>query len=311
MDALVKSCGIVFSYHSHMKHLILIPLLLFGVVSNGQSLQQQEDELFRLGRIILEHPEHERRLSANDSFTDILERLISTKEGFEAPLKKVNNMMRLELGKDAAIYTWQIPDSAYRYTQQGLVAARQKDKVEVTRLKAAKPSDAQFKKLKPDEWYGAIYYEAIPVKKGRSTLYTLLGFAPGQQVNEKIIDVIEIDRRGRPRFGDKIFRVENFMDKTLRRAPYRLILSYGGDISASVRWNEDEEMIVMDHLAPPDAKLKGVYRVYGPDMSYDGLTWNDGWWHLQNEVKFNTKQNVPIVPPDKPTDLPPANGGRN
>lgn len=294
-----------------MKPLMIIPLLLFSCLAGAQSLQETEKQLHRLGRLILEHPEYERRLSANDSFRVMLEELVSTEEGFDAPLKMVDNMLRLELGKHARIYTWQIPDSAFRYKRYGLVAAEGKDDIVVTRLEEDAPADGQFKKLKPDEWYGALYYHVIPVEKGRSSLYTLLGFAPGQEVNQKIIDVVEIDRRGKPVFGARIFRVENFMDRTFKRAPYRLILSYGGDVSASVRWNEDKEMIIMDHLAPPDNKLKGVYRMYGPDMSYDGLVWEDGWWNLEKEVQFNTRQNIPIVPPDKPTDLPPKKGGRN
>ena len=123
-------------------------------------------------------------------------------------------------------------------------------------------------------------------------------------MNEKVIDIIEIDKNGRPVFGAKVFHIEEFMDKVLTRPPMRLILKYGGDYAASVRWNEEEELIVMDHLSPPDAKLKGVYRMYGPDMSYDALRWDKKWWYLDPEVKFNSRQEIEIKPPDKPLGLP-------
>ncbi|MDZ7848488.1 MAG: hypothetical protein U5L96_18015 [Owenweeksia sp.] len=80
-----------------------------------------------------------------------------------------------------------------------------------------------------------------------------------------MIDVIEIDARGRPRFGARIFKIDEFMDKTLNKAPMRLILSYGSDYAASVRWNEDEDLVIMDHLfRHPILGLKGVYRRYRP-----------------------------------------------
>ncbi len=289
---------------------ILLIFLLFPFLVAGQDIKDPLSELAVTGRTILEHPEYEKRKAANELFLNTLQPYLATEEGFDDPLAEVTNMMRLELGEDVRIYTWQMPDSSFEYKRFGLVAAKSKKGIVVTRLSdnGKHIDEAQFRQLKPDDWYGAIYYEAIPVEKGKEQLYTLLGFAPGSTLNQKIVDVVEIDQRGRPRFGARIFKIDEFMDRTLRKPPMRLILSYNADYAASVRWNEDEEMIIMDHLAPPDAKLKGVYQMYGPDMSYDGLVWDDDWWSLTKEVKFNTRQEVPIVPPDKPVDLPP---GRN
>ncbi|MEQ9262463.1 MAG: hypothetical protein RLP14_04810 [Owenweeksia sp.] len=266
-------------------------------------------ELQKAGRMILEHPEYEKRDSANRHFTQVLKDYVITEKGYEDPLKSVNNMLRLrEEEGEFNIYTWQMPDSTFTYRQFGIVAADTRRGIEVTELKDQKEliQEPEFRVLKANDWYGAIYYEMIPVKKGRTTYYTLLGYVPGEKLNRKVVDVVSIDRRGRPKFGARIFRIEQFMDQTFRKAPMRLILSYSGDYSASVRWNVREEMIIMDHLVPPDPKLKGVYQVYGPDMSYDGLEWDDDWWHLKQEVRFNSGQNVPIIPPSKPTNLPPS-----
>lgn len=266
-------------------------------------------ELQKAGRMILEHPEYKKRDSANRHFTQVLKNYVITEKGYEDPLKSVNNMLRLRQEEgEFNIYTWQMPDSTFTYRQFGIVAADTRRGIEVTELKDQKEfiQEPEFRVLKANDWYGAIYYEMIPVKKGRTTYYTLLGYVPGEKLNRKVVDVVSIDRRGRPKFGARIFRIEQFMDQTFRKAPMRLILSYSGDYAASVRWNAREEMIIMDHLVPPDPKLKGVYQVYGPDMSYDGLEWGDDWWHLKQEVRFNSGQNVPIIPPSKPTNLPPS-----
>ena len=294
-----------------MKHFLTLYLFILSGQLFSQEIKDPINFLATVGRKILEHPEYEERKAANDTFQKVLANYLGSDAGFDDPLTPVTNMMRLELGEDARIYTWQMPDENYDYIRYGFVAAKSRGDVVLTQL-VEKPSvrDLDFRILKPDEWYGAIYYEAIPVEEKKKEVYTLLGFAPGKPVNQKIIDVIEIDRRGHPRFGAKVFYVEEFMDKTFNKPPMRLVLEYNGDYAASVRWNEVEEMIVMDHLAPPDVKLKGVYRTYGPDMSYDALEWKKDWWHLKKEVEFNSRQDIKITPPDKPVDPPPRSGRR-
>lgn len=287
----------------------ILLLLFFFSISLGLSAQTVVDTLIESGAKTLSEPAYTDRKEALGLFSERLRAFVGSDTGFTHALKEVGNVLRLPLGEDAAIYTWQVPDSNFNYQRYGLVAARQKDDIILTDLKETEVPGVDFTRLKPENWYGAIYYEAIPVEKGRDEMYTLLGFAMGKELNQKIIDVIEIDRKGRPRFGAKIFRVQEWQDRTFQRAPMRLILKYGADISASVKWNEEEEMIVMDHLSPPDENLKGVYQQYGPDMSYDALEWEDDWWQLREEVKFNSGQKVPIIPPDKPTDLPPQGGG--
>ncbi len=290
-----------------MKFPFLFSILISASVICGQSINV-EKQLAETGKKILAHPEYKERKLANQKFLEELETYIATEKGFEDPLATVTNMVRLAGEDELRIFTWQMPDSTYKYVRFGLVAANTRKGIVVTRLDdvAENISQPEFKILKADEWYGAIYYKLIPVKKkkSRDVVYTLLGYAPGRDINQKIIDVLEVDGRGRPKFGARVFKIDQFMDKTLRKPPMRLILSYGGDYAASVRWNDEKEMIIMDHLSPPDDKLKGVYRMYGPDMSYDGLVWKDDWWNLETQVKFNSGQNVKIVPPNKPTDLP-------
>lgn len=289
-----------------MKHLFVAFLALsFGLSLLSAQELSLPDILASEGRQILEHPEYQERRQSNLRFMDQLASYVATETGFNDALGAVNNMLRLELGNEIRIYSWQMPDSLYRYVRYGLVAVAMKDTIVITRLEEVQDvEDMQFRKLKASDWYGAIYYEAIPERKKNPRFYTLLAFAPGEEVNEKYVDVMEIDKKGRPVFGAKVFHIDQFMDKTLSKPPMRLILKYGGDYAASVRWDEDESLIIMDHLSPPDAKLKGVYRMYGPDMSYDALRWDKKWWYLDEEVKFNTGQKIEIRPPDKPLDLP-------
>lgn len=292
------------------KHLKLL-LFVFAFAGSASLAAQKTAEkttraavqlLFESGDLILKHPEFAVRDSANTYFQQALAQFLETDKGFAHPLDTVKNMLRLSDPKgEVVICTWQMPDANFDYQRFGIIAALDnKGRIKVTVLEdqaEALGEDATFKILRAEKWFGALYYKILPVKKDGETLYTLLGYAPGKILNQKVVEVLTIDFRGKPRFGDKVFRIEEFEDALYRKPPMRLILKYTPNHTASLNWNEKEQMIVMDHLSPPDVAQRGQYQYYGPDFSYDGLVWDKEWWILKEEVRFNSGQNIQIRPP--------------
>lgn len=281
-------------------------MLLFSFQLSAQvalDLPALKDSIIILGQTIRDSPEYKVRKKANQRFSELLQEYLSFDDGYLDPLKDVHTMVCVsEKDNDFRIFTWLMPDSIFNLKSFGLIAAKTWRGIALTPLMDHKQElrDPDFKILKANQWYGAIYYKLISTKKGRKKVYTLLGYSPDEPVQRKVVEVITIDRRGRPKFGAKVFYIENFMDKTFRRPPMRLILSYSAEYSASVKWNEKKEMVIMDHLSPPSPRLKGLYNMYGPDMTYDGLEWDDDWWYLRPQVKFNSEQDIEIRPPDRP-----------
>lgn len=263
-------------------------------------------QLAKLGRISLESPVFAIRDSAQRLFLSGLKTYLSQEGNFLKPLPTVTNMLRLESpDKRFAIYTWQCLDANRKYQRFGLVAGEFRGEVKVIELKDQLNtiSNLQFERCEADRWPGAIYYH-IQEMPGEKYKYTLLGLAMNEPLNQKIIEVIKVGKRGKVSFGEKHFRVDDWMDRVLNRPPRRLVLSYNAKYSATLRWNEEAKMIIMDHLAPPEPKLKGLYQMYGPDFTYDALYWEDGWWRLRTGVNFNTGQQIQIKPPSQPKDLP-------
>lgn len=286
-------------------------LLLLGLFLMATGLWSQDDSL-RLsnlthwGRLTLESPIFTERDSANQLFRAELLSFLEEEDNYKRSLPQVSNMLRLESPDGRfAIYTWQRPDAQRKYQRYGLVAGEFKGEIKVIELKdhLAEISDLQFQRCEAENWPGAIYYAIRPMP-GEKYKYLLLGLAMGEPLNQKIIEIIKVGKRGKVSFGEKHFRVDEWMDRTLNRPPRRLVLTYNAKYSATARWNEQAEMVIMDHLAPPEPKLKGLYQMYGPDFSYDALYWDDGWWRLKSGVNFNTGQEILIVPPSQPKDLP-------
>ncbi len=291
-----------------MRTICLLGAFVFTLWARAQNTA---NELAALGRSILEEPAYVDRLAANEQFTEKLMAYVASSQGYNDELSEVTNMMRLQIPDAFTIYSWMMPDSAFKYEHLGLVVGiSKKGERVITLLQNARKTieEPQYQLLSATHWFGAVYYQVVPKKKKRrkkqKKVFTLLGYAPDDQINQKIVEVITIDKKGKPTFGAKIFKLDEFMDLRLRQPATRLVLQYNGDYSASVKWNEEEKMIIMDHLSPADDRLKGVYQTYGPDMSYDGLRWEKGWWVLEKEVDFNSGQDVKIIPPNKGRGLP-------
>ena len=86
----------------------------------------------------------------------------------------------------------------------------------------------------------------------------------------------------------------------------RVIFEYTRQVSMNLNYDPSKSMIVFDHLAPPDPKLKGKFDLYGPDMSYDGYKLVNGRWKLQEDIDL---KNTPTDQDDQFNDPRKLKGG--
>ncbi|MFN4300292.1 MAG: hypothetical protein ACK4EX_11275 [Thermaurantimonas sp.] len=258
-----------------------------------------------MGSKILKAEEYNARKQASDEFSKLLYELLCQPESFNYPFEQVKNLSRLQSNdKLVNVFTWLLPQTEPNtYEFYGILQIKDKNnRIYLYTLvdKASEIPQPEYTALNPARWYGALYYQIIDVKHGNQTFYTLLGYRPqGKSVQRKVVDALLIKSPKNVTFGAQIFYIQDFADRRYMKKPFRLFYDYSASVSATLRYNEKEKMIIMDHLAPPDASKKGLFAVYGPDFSYDGLYWNNGHWHLKEQIKFDTgiKDEIPTVPP--------------
>ena len=82
------------------------------------------------------------------------------------------------------------------------------------------------------------------------------------------------------------------MEKTRKR----VIFEYTRQASMLMKYVPDQNLIVFDHLSPPDPKMKNQHDSYGPDLTYDGYRLKNGKWiYAENldmrNVPNNTDEN--------------------
>ena len=291
-----------------MRYFLCIFLLAFGLSSRAQVLHPKglpdyELELASMGDKVITSKTEEDRIKVNGEFKDLLMEALQIEKSIEYPFESVKNLSKqIVIPGKLRLFTWVVPlkDGTYQYFGFVMIIDR-KNEIKVNPLedRSSEMASPAYDWLKPSKWYGAIYYDVIEVKGKGKKYYTLLGYRPGdKKVQEKLIDVITYDGKN-VRFGAKIFETPKISDYQYKQRPYRLLFPYSNKVTASIKWHEDLEKIVMDHLSPPDASLKGKWEFYGPDFSYDAFFWKKGKWHLEEMVEFNTELKT-VTPKEKP-----------
>jgi len=280
-----------------MMHKIKLLSFLFFVTTAAQTqntIADVEAQLAYLGNRMITAVNEDARLAAADSFADILDAHLLDPDFNNHPLDKVTNLSKLKSpDKNFRIYTWSVPLKNREFNFYGRLVMQTGKGLKAIDLidGAATQTLPEYQLLKPENWYGAVYYDIIKTKDKKQVYYTLLGYRPSRATyNQKIIDVLNLDNRNAIRFGDKIFETPKIGDVKYKKPPHRLIFRYSPKVTASIRWQEKEKQIMMDHLSVPDISMRGKWELYGPDFSYDALFWKEGKWYLKEELMPKTNQ---------------------
>jgi hypothetical protein len=227
----------------------------------------------------------------SDSLTEVDPLLDSLRTEFSAALSMSGSMdfpwNRLDkIGiitsedKMVRIFSWHVTDDINNYRYFGFIqVGLKKGKSRLYELKDnGKPQRGLFKLQQTnDDWYGKLYYQVLSNKYKRKTYYTLLGMDFNNSLSTiKTVEVISI-QRNTPRFVKSLFY--NGREKV-----DRLVLEYSKQVAISVRYDVGTDMITFDHLVPFHPIYEKNYEFYGPDGSFDGLEFSEGYWNFRDDI---------------------------
>lgn len=128
-------------------------------------------------------------------------------------------------------------------------------------------------------WIGCIYYHIQVEKLNNKEYYLLLGWAPQNGFTTRKVAEPLIMSPAKITLGAPVIKAGG-------KTHTRLVFEYNAQITMSLRYNDKMKMIVMDHLSSSDPRpeSKGMYALYGPDLSYDGLKFSRGNWVLVKDI---------------------------
>ncbi|MBN8677003.1 MAG: hypothetical protein J0M29_02190 [Chitinophagales bacterium] len=258
-------------------------------------LQGIEDTLGVLGYAIVNDSIEAERFAACKVFITTLVRALRVENSFSYPFEQLKSVSILTPPDSTfRIFTWQlfVNDSTYRY--YGAIQMNEKQ------LKLYPLIDRSFElsefpayeALAADKWYGALYYNIRQFDTRQGKKYLLLGFDAFEFFEKrKLIDVISFDKEGKPHFGAPV--LDHGSDVPAKN---RMYLQYSADAKVKLNWDEQYQMIIMDHLIPWDSPY-GRGSTYVPDGSYDAYKFEKGKWKYIDKVFDDKQKDVPMPEP--------------
>lgn len=269
---------------------LLIVANFVCIAQEKSVLNKYEDTLSSLQQNLYAAKSNAEKFKLNTLFLTTMERALKDENSFEYPFDSLKQMAKLTSpDKKFRIINWDLPKDDGTFTYFGFIQVYDSKSKKYILHKLTDRSD----EVKSPEnytsdnkkWYGMLYYKIIKKTNKKNTHYILLGFDGNDKISrKKIIDVVKFNNNNVPQFGDAIFKMEK---KTVRR----VIFEYNAGAVMSLKYNEKDDLIIFDHLAPPNENLKGQFQFYGPDFSYDAMEYSKGKWSYVADIDARNKKN--------------------
>jgi len=278
-----------------IKKLLLFPLsLLLSIHTYAQhsdesahikQLKLYEDTLKTLGKTFINDETDLVRKNANYKFIKTMVSALKVPNSFLYHFDSVKTVSIINSPDNRfRIFTWPIMNEDGSYRFYGTIQMNTGGFLKMYPLEDYSPffKNPEDSVVNNRKWLGAQYYKIVPVY-GAKTYYILLGWK-GNTVKstKKVLDVLSFNDAG-PIFGMPVFDGNG-------KTRNRVVFEYSRQASMLLRYIPEQNLIVFDHLAPPDAKAKSKPETFGPDLTYDGYKLKNGRWVYVEQLDM---RNVP------------------
>jgi len=265
------------------KLLTLLFLFTWGFASAQHSdesarikqLNLLQDSLIRLGKKMINDNNELERKNANYAFIKTLVSALKINNSFLYKFDSLKTVSLLNSPDNRfRIFTWYVMNRDGSYRFYGTIQMNTGGPLLMYPLEDYSPllKNPEDSVTSSRKWYGAEYYKIIPVYASKP-YYILLGWKGNTvESTKKVIEVLSFPDN-KPQLGMAVFNGNN-------KAAKRIIFEYTRQASMLLKYVPDQNLIVFDHLSPPDKKMKDKPQTYGPDFSYDGYKLKNGRWQL-------------------------------
>lgn len=271
------------------KILTTILILVSAIALNAQVgyFEKSETNVFVLFEKLRFSKSDQEKDTLNTIICKVFEDILNHENSFNYNFDKLNISKIFSEDKTLKIYTWNLQYENGEFKYFGFIQYYNKNGKEYKTLQLKDNSSTienpEIKELSAENWYGALYYSMILKKHKKDKQYVLLGWDGNNNFsNKKIIDILYFNDEGDAVFGKKVLKYENKMQN-------RIIFEYSQQVQMLLKYDPAVDMIVWDHLSPSSQELKGQYRFYGPDFSYDGIFFNKGIWDFYSNLNIKNQ----------------------
>ena len=281
--------------------IILFPLLFIG--QNNTTLKIQEDSLIYLLNEERIKSIYKETVNLNNPFESYLNKVLKNDAAFRYPFDSLSKFMSIIKSPDEQIriFNWNYELVNEQQLYGCFIMKFDKKSTSYSTIKLNDASmfakDPEYTQYNKKNWYGALYYTIIPVKKDKAVYYTLLGWDGNNKFsNKKIIEIMSFQSNGNIKFGLPYFTYPN--GKTKRR----VVFQYNKQSYMSLKYFKErkEELIIFDHLIPKSPQLEGMFDWYVTDLSFDAFKLENEKWVFIGQVNKNSKKDSKNRPYNNP-----------
>ncbi len=285
-----------------IRNLLLVLVLIFSFSNKSiagiapedlQTIRTYEDSLSILADSIVNGSEQGVRQLACYEFIPMLIKALKVKNSFEYPfdsLRQINIMYSDD--KSFRIFNWNLQKTTGVYRYYGAIQKKSSSlKIWPLYDYSDYIKNSQDTITSSEKWFGVLYYQIKQIGKQ----YLLFGWDGNTLLsNKKIIDVLSFDKKGNPVFGSKIFNIG-----TIEEPKYvaRFMIEYKEIAQTIMRYDNNLQLIIYDHLIPIDPKAEGIYSYYVPDGSYEAFELKKKKWNHVSSIFNSTQDQAPTPEP--------------
>lgn len=231
------------------------------------------------------------REEASQELEELLEKTLNQKGSLEHDFSELKGVSITQPeDKALRIFTWQLYVDKDHYQYRGFIQTKE-GKVYRLQDKSDDMRTVEFSILKPENWYGALYYNMKEFKSEGKTMYLLFGYDAFDFYNRrKLLDVLYFDNSGRPRFGKTVLEMKDGSGRM--RKVKRFVMEYSSSVNVTLNYSKEQDMIIYDHLIY-GSPIKGAGPSNVPDGSYSGMQLGkDGAWKYIDKVHKDDPENI-------------------
>jgi hypothetical protein len=251
--------------------------------SEMKQLRAKEDTLGILSWRIGNEVSPASRLVADSFFIKVLVRAMAVKNSFGYPFDSLLVQRVYAPDSSFRIFTWQVDRNRDIIRQRGVIQYKTPDgSLKITPLIDNSEYAEDLYGINGNRnWIGALYYKIILNELQGKKYYTLLGLDDNNSKStKKWIEVLTFNDDGQPVFGSPVFKG---LPGGLNN---RYGIEYKKDARARLTWDEEQGMIVFDHLVS-ETGFVNQRNTFVPDGDYEGLKWENGIWVYQPKIMCN------------------------
>ena len=279
-----------------MKNVKFYLLILTGLLSIKLQAQQVsnkldvfQDSLIKIARTIYnEQQNDEKKFAENGRFVKTLVEALKQPNSFNYQFDSLKTIAVIKSPDQTfRLISWyiQLENGTYRY--YGTIQMNNKNGLKLFPLIDQTENFSDPNAVTSNQkWFGAKYYEIIPVtSSGRLPYYVLLGWKGNTiETTKKVVEILSFNKDGAT-FGLPVFDGKELKGKN------RIIFEYQKQNAMLLKSDKNAGLIVFDHLAPFDPEMTGKFQFYGSDGNTDAFKIVGGRLKFQENVVLNNEAN--------------------